>query len=638
MPGTCRCPARRVCMFVHGGGSRRVHVVGYFPWETNSSSTTARRSRAYPGHVHYCIAVFPILADPDKNNLQSAQLLIGRELFLSGSAKIGETAIPLRPSSPPLSTFRVRIFSIHSCESHISRFVVDFVGTDNVGGETACHQMAQLLQGNHISSRTRPKRRTSHWMRTVARRPWSRSFNTPRDLPRRGGSCQDHPGHHDGGLAGSRQTPRDGDWRGPGLPRRRVARRRGRTAVDARRPPSAGTLHDRLGVAPAPRDATPTVHPLHHSLPCASAEPAPSVPHACCHRLFFRHPPRRPVRSRLSRPPPSFIPSLGPTCPPRPILGAAHLSAPCPPARPCLADSLRSRRVRGSDGQAGRRPPMQRLSPLSLSGHQSTQRQDGHLWWSNPGGGPSKPRLVRRPSGRSPAGGPSTLRPQRRQQREARTATTLPVATPQQSGGSGRRGGRRGGRCRGAPPPTPSYDRRRSVPPPLRRPFPPRNGDAAEALPCAHVFHARCVAAALRACRACPVCRTPVEGRGDRRRPHASASTGGGEVSRGDAFVAVGPPVIEHRDGWGARPSGGAADAPRGGAPLPTARDSWLELPSSMPFDLRALSVPFLQASRSPDGDRAWWIDAPPPPSFDGLEEPCMTPAVPLCDPSIWLC
>jgi len=57
-----------------------------------------------------------------------------------------------------------------------------------------------------------------------------------------------------------------------------------------------------------------------------------------------------------------------------------------------------------------------------------------------------------------------------------------------------------------------------------------------------------------------------------------------------------------------------------------------------MPFDLRALSVPFLQASRSPDGDRAWWIDAPPPPSFDGLEEPCMTPAVPLCDPSIWLC
>jgi len=52
--------------------------------------------------------VFPILADPDKNNLQSTQLLIGREvvpigwmavvhlfsqLFLSGSAKIGETAI-----------------------------------------------------------------------------------------------------------------------------------------------------------------------------------------------------------------------------------------------------------------------------------------------------------------------------------------------------------------------------------------------------------------------------------------------------------------------------------------------------------------------------------------------------------------
>jgi len=35
---------------------------------------------AVSSHVVGHIAVFPILADPDKNNLQSAQLLIGREV------------------------------------------------------------------------------------------------------------------------------------------------------------------------------------------------------------------------------------------------------------------------------------------------------------------------------------------------------------------------------------------------------------------------------------------------------------------------------------------------------------------------------------------------------------------------------
>lgn len=198
---------------------------------------------------------------------------------------------------------------------------------------------------------------------------------TGRDLPRRGPSCQD------GGPVGSRQTPRYGDGRRPGLPHAAPPRRappgppRRRSEEAARR---GCPIHDRLGVAPATHDATPTAHPppaTHCCLlalrqPCPSASPGASRSFALTPLppVFFSHLPSTTVLHSSN---PGL--SLGPSCPPRPARGAAHLSARCRPARPCWVNSLRSRRVRGSGGPAGRSPRTQRLSPLSLSDRPSRQ-------------------------------------------------------------------------------------------------------------------------------------------------------------------------------------------------------------------------------------------------------------------------
>jgi len=123
----------RVCLRRHGG-ARGLSVM-----------QTARVRAASYSTVQYTescnIAVFPILAHPDKNNLQSAQLLSlvrGRirpdgcrscicstQLFLSGSAKSGETVIFTRGSTlkcfPPRQFYNFHIEILILCCWTIAR-------------------------------------------------------------------------------------------------------------------------------------------------------------------------------------------------------------------------------------------------------------------------------------------------------------------------------------------------------------------------------------------------------------------------------------------------------------------------------------------------------------------------------------